>query len=52
MKKKFAWFPLPISEMHGRTWYYTGEYAWLEWVQVIDTVWADRIFVRICAKTP
>lgn len=47
MKKKFAWLPLPLSEMRGRTWYETGVKAWLEWVGVIDTVWGDRIFVSL-----
>lgn len=52
MKRKFAWLPIRLSELRGKTWYYTNTRAWLEWVRVIDTVWGDRLFVAIDKDAP
>lgn len=47
MKTKFAWLPLPISELRGNRWYWTGKRAWLERVRVVTTTWGDTIYVSL-----
>lgn len=50
MKTKFAWLPVPLSELRGHTWYYTGTHAWLEWVRVSNTMWGDTFYVSLRKK--
>lgn len=46
MSRKFAWWPLRLSEYTGRFWKFTGTRAWLEWVRVVENIYGDVMYVR------
>lgn len=42
---KFAWFPVRLSELRGRTMHRTGHTAWLRRVTVVTTLWGETFYL-------
>lgn len=49
---RFAWLPMPLSELRGDCWHATGRHAWLRKVRVVNTIWGDTLYVSLRDNTP
>lgn len=46
MWRKFAWWPVQISEYRHPYWHRTGKRAWLRYVIAGVTVWGDVYYTE------